>query len=441
MSQSTTSLKLTSVRSPRQVRLDTVALSDLIVAHGGSLLPVADLLAAGQSDYDQLVQDAGVCILQATLKASVEQAIGPKRPGHRRSSGLVRFGSQPGIAVLPDRTIRLTRPRVRRCLADGTIREEPVAAYEALSKPAVARRVGQIVINGVSTRKYRETITSTAEVIGVSRSAISREFMQEAEAALKELVERPLGNLGILVMLIDGIIIAGHHVLVAMGVSDTGTKHVLGLRQGASENTTVVKALLEDLVERGLTAEKQRLFVLDGSKALRAGVKAVYGDVPVQRCQIHKLRNVCDQLPDEEASQTRSIMKAAFTMRPKAGLIKLREHIVWLDRQHPSAAASLQEGLDEMFTVARLELSPKLARVLCSTNMIESPNSGLRRAIGRVTRWRDGTMVLRWVGRALSDIETRWRRVDGADKLWVLKHRLESLATSNEHPSTSISAA
>jgi transposase-like protein len=416
-------------------------LSDLLVAHGGSLLPVADLLAAGQSDYDQLVQDAGVCILEATLKASVEQAIGPKRPGHHRSSGLVRFGSQPGVVHLADRSIRVTRPRLRRYLSDGTTREEPIAAYQALSKPEVTRRIGQIVINGVSTRKYRETITSTAEVIGVSRSAISREFMEEAEAALKELVQRPLGNLGILAVLIDGIIIAGHHVLVAMGVSDTGTKHVLGLRQGASENTMVVTALLEDLVERGLTAEQQRLFVLDGSKALRAGVKAVYGDVPVQRCQIHKLRNVCDQLPEEEAAQTRSIMKAAFTMKPKVGLIKLREHIAWLDRDYPSVAGSLREGLDEMFTVSGLELPPKLTKVLCSTNMIESPNSGLRRAIGRVTRWRDGSMVLRWVGRALSDIETRWRRVDGADKLWVLKHRLESLATANEHPSTSISAA
>jgi putative transposase len=425
-------LKLSGVRRPRPVSLDTGVLSDLLCKHGGSFLPVADLLASGQTDFDQLIQDAGVCMIEATLKASVEQMIGPKRPGFHRDSGLVRFGSQPGLVHFSDRSVRVTRPRMRRRLDDGTTREETIPAYEALRHHAVARRVGQIVINGVSTRKYRQTIVNTAQAVGISASAVSRELIEDAQAAFKELVERPLGGLDILAVLIDGVIIATHHVLVAIGVSSTGSKHVLGLRLGASENAVVATALLEDLGARGLKPGVTRLFVLDGSKALRAAVHAVYGDVPVQRCRLHKIRNVCDQLPDDQSAQTRSIMKAAFGMKHKAGISKLREHIAWLDREHPSAARSLEEGLEEMFTVNRLELPPRLCRSFSSTNMIESPNSGVRRAIGRVTRWRDGSMVLRWVGHALNNIELRWRRIDGADLLWVLRQNLDALALNSK---------
>lgn len=436
MPESNQGLKLSSGRCSRAALLDTRALSEVLCEHGAGLLPMADLLASGRTDFDQLVQDAGACLIQATLKASVEQMIGPRRPGWARADGLVRFGSQGGVVHLTDRSVRITRPRLRRRLPDGTTREEAIPAYQALRRRAVARRVGQILLNGVSTRRYKETIADTAAVVGVSRSALSREFIEEAEASLKELIERPLGGLDILAVLIDGVIIAGHHVLVAIGVSSTGTKHVLGLREGASENAVVATALLEDLAARGLDPKRPRLFVLDGSKALRAAVRAVYGDAPVQRCRIHKLRNVCDQLPDEQAAQTRSIMKAALGMKLKAGIAKLREHIAWLDREHPSAARSLEEGLEELFTVNRLELPPRLARVLCSTNMIESPNSSLRRALRRVTRWREGRMVLRWVARALSDIELRWRRLDGADLLWVLRQNLECL-----HPTTTTSSS
>lgn len=441
MHESIGGLKLTSVRSLKAARIDTRALSEALSTHCRGLLPVAELIASGRTDFDQLVQDAGACLIEATLKASVEQAIGPKRPGHRRETGLVRFGSQQGVVHLADRGVRVRRPRLRRQLEDGTSREEPIPAYQALARGSTARRVGKILISGISTRKYQEAVVSTAAAVGVSRSAVSRELIEEAEAALKELVERPLGGLDILVVLIDGIIIAGHHVLVAMGVSSTGSKHVLGLHHGASENAVVATAMLEDLAARGLRPDQPRLFVIDGSKALRAAVRAVYGDVPVQRCRLHKIRNVCDQMPDDDAAQTRSVMKAAFKMKAKAGMTKLREHAAWLQREHPSAARSLEEGLEEMFTVNRLELPPLLAKALGTTNMIESPNSGLRRAIGRVTRWRDGSMVLRWVGRALTDIETRWRRIDGADHLWILRQNLEQLTTKETLPAHDTRAA
>lgn len=411
-------------------RIDTAALSDILCEHGGrgaGLLPIADLLASGQTDFDQLVQDAGACIIQATLKASVEQMIGPKRPGWTRDSGIVRFGSQPGIIHLADRSVRIERPRLRRRLEDGSTVEAAIPAYKAFRREHVMRRIGQIVINGVSTRRYQETICSAAEAAGVSKSAISRECIEEAKVKLKELVERPLNDLDILVVMIDGLIIAQHHVLIAIGVSSTGSKHVLGVRQGASENAAVATALLEDIVARGLDPSVPRLVVIDGSKALRRAVRCVLGEVPVQRCRVHKMRNVCDQLPDEQAAQTRSIMKAAFSMTARGGIAKLKEHIAWLKREHPSAGGSLEEGLEEMFTVNRLELPPKLMRPLSSTNMIESPNSALRRAIRRVTHWRDGSMVLRWVGRALLDIESRWSAMKGASLLWILRQNLERL--------------
>lgn len=421
-------------RAGRGARLDTIALSDILCEHGAGLLPIADLLAAGRADFDQLVQDAGACVIQATLKASVEQMIGPKRPGWMRDSGLVRFGSQPGVIHLADRSVRVMRPRLRRRLDDGSTVEAPIPAYEALRRECVQRRIGRIVISGVSTRSYRETIGNAADAVGVSRSAISRECMAEAEATLKELLERPLNELDILVVMIDGLIIAGHHVLIAIGVSSTGVKHVLGVRLGASENAAVATALLEDIVARGVDPAVPRLFVIDGSKALRKAVRCVFGEhTAVQRCRLHKIRNVCDQLPEDQASQTRSIMLAAFSMHPRGGIPKLKEHIAWLKREHPSAGCSLEEGLDEMFTVNKLELPPKLARALSSTNMIESPNSSLRRSLRRVTRWRDGAMVLRWVGRALADVEERWRPIRHAKHLWILQQNLNRLAQDHDN--------
>lgn len=429
---------LTLATSPRRGRrIDTDALSDVLAGAGAEqLLSVAGMLTEAQADFDQLCQDAGVTVIQAALKASVNELLGPKRPGHTRDGGLVRFGSQRGVVRLSDRNVRIKRPRVRRQLADGTSVEEPLPAYQALRHDAAGRRVSDIVIHGVSTRNYQQMIGDTADAVGISRSSISREHMREAEAKLQELLERPLDDLNILVVTIDGIIVAGTHVLIAIGISDTGVKHVLGLREGASEHASVVTPLLEDIVARGLDPAEPRLFVIDGSKALRCAVRRVFGEAPVQRCRLHKIRNVCDQLPDEQAALTRSVMNAAFSMKPKAGVAKLTEHAGWLKREYPSAARSLTEGLQEMFTVNRLDLPPRLARSLCSTNMIESPNSAVRRAIGRVTRWRGGEMVLRWVGHALSDAEHTWRVIAGHTYLWILKQNLTRTTEEQEDQAT-----
>jgi putative transposase len=406
-------------------RGDLDALPELLARYGCNQLPSPELLASDTRELEKVIDRAGVCVVEAVLKASVAAAVGPKRPGHRRPDGLVRFGSQRGILHLSDRTIRINRPRLRRVLPDGTSVEEPVGAYRMLREAGVSRRVGEIVLNGVSTRRYKQTIVGAAEAMGVSKSSISREFVEQAETMLKELLERPLGDLDIIAVLIDGKVIAGKHVLIAMGVDTAGAKHALGIREGASENAAVVTALLEDLVARGLTPSRPRLFVIDGSKALRAGIDRVYGQTAaVQRCRVHKVRNVCDQLPEDAARHTRIVMKAAFGLKAEAGMQKLRAHAKVLQEEHPSAAGSLLEGLEEMFTLNRLQAPEKLVRSLSSTNMIESPNSAVQRAIGRVTRWRDGRMILRWVAGALLKAELAWRPLHGADQLWILDQNL-----------------
>jgi transposase-like protein len=272
-----------------------------------------------------------------------------------------------------------------------------------------------------------------AETVGVSKSAVSREFIDASEKALQELAERRFDEKDILIVYIDGIVFSGHHVIVAIGVDREGYKHVLGLRDGASENATVCTAHLEDLVERGVKPDRRRLFVIDGSKALRKAIDAVYGgDNPVQRCRNHKRKNVLDHVPDSMKDTVKATMNAAYRLDRDKGMARLEELATMLELPYPSAAGSLREGLAETFTVNRLGLPGALRRCLCTTNVIESPNSGIRRRTGRVTRWKDGSMVLRWVASALLETEKSFRRVMGYEQLWMLESYLDNPAESKE---------
>jgi transposase-like protein len=266
-----------------------------------------------------------------------------------------------------------------------------------------------------------------AETVAVSKSNISREFIDASEQSLKELCERRFDGQEILIVYIDGIRFGQHHVIVALGVDSKGYKHVLGLREGSSENATVVKDLLADIVSRGLEAQRRRLFVIDGSKALRAAIDEVFGDKnPIQRCRNHKIRNVLDYLPKDRQDDVRAAMKAAFQLPAEPGIAKLKKLSQWLAQEYPSATDSLLEGLEEMFTINRLELPSQLRRCLGSTNIIESPNAGIRQKTGRVTHWRDGQMVLRWTASALVALEKRMRRIMGHQQLWMLEAKLQS---------------
>jgi putative transposase len=215
-------------------------------------------------------------------------------------------------------------------------------------------------------------------------------------------------------------------VICAVGVDSAGNKHVLGLREGATENAEVAKALLEDLVARGLDPKRRRLFVIDGSKALRKAIDQVFGDkTPVQRCRNHKLRNVLGHLPEDQHDQAKSTFKAAFKLDVKEGTAKIEQYATWLEREWPSAAGSLREGLDELFTINRLNLPSELRRCLGTTNIIDNGHSALRDRVGRVKHWQSGSMALRWTAVAFDAISQGFRRIMGYTHLWMLKAALD----------------
>jgi len=230
-----------------------------------------------------------------------------------------------------------------------------------------------------------------------------------------------------LVIYIDGLQLGSFHVLGAIGVDSDGGKHVLGITLGSSENAAVTTDLLNLLVARGIKPGRKRLFVIDGSKALRAAIDRVYGnDNPVQRCRIHKMRNVIDHLPKEQHQNAKSMLWAAWKLEADEGKQQIEQLARWYDKKHPSAAASLREGLDELFTINDMNLPPKLLRCLATTNVIESANWGARQRLGRVTNWQDGRMALRWGAAAFEAASQNFRRIMGHHQMWVLKAQLDA---------------
>jgi putative transposase len=246
---------------------------------------------------------------------------------------------------------------------------------------------------------------------------------------LKSLAERDFSQLDLLIIYIDGMQFGDFHVIAAVGVDVEGHKHVLGLREGASENAVVAKVLLEDLVARGVKPTRRRLFVIDGSKALRTAIDQVYGrHHPVQRCRKHKERNVLGHLPKEQHEQAKATLRAAWRLDQQQGMAKIEQYASWLRRDWPSAAGSLREGLEEMYTINRLGLPGELRRCLSSTNLIDSIDSGVRQRTRRVTNWQDGSMALRWAAAGFLETQKHYRRIMGYKQLWILKALLDDPA-------------
>jgi putative transposase len=380
---------------------------------------------------EELIDVTGRATIEAVLELSALQVAGEPQRG-RRDGEVIWHGRQLGQVRLSDRKLKVQRVRLRR-RGGGIGAEVPVPAYEALkAHDRTGARMLEILLRGVSTRNYAQVLPEMAASVGLSRSAVSREFVAASAEQLRALCERRLDGREMLIIYIDGMRFAGHHVMVALGVAPTGKKHLLGMREGATENTTVVTELLADLVARGLDPKQRRLFVIDGSKALRAAIERVFGRVPVQRCRTHKLRNVRDHLPPHLQPQVASAMRAAFRLGPREGIAQLKQQASWLEHEYPDAAGSLREGLEELFTINRLGLSPSLCRALGSTNIIENPNSSARRKTHRVTRWRDGEMVKRWAAAAFLDAERSFRRILGYRDLWMLKAILNENQVANE---------
>lgn len=397
---------------------DRRELTQFLVRQGQYLLPMVKLIEEAQTQITQVIDVTGRACIEAILELSAIELVGEKTPG--KPSGEVRWhGRQDGIVHLGDRKLKVSKPRLRH----KDKGEEKVPAYEALkTRSKMADRMLQILIDGVSTRRYKRVIQEMADSIGISRSAVSRANIEAGEKLLKELAERSFQKHDILVIYIDGLCLGSFHVLGAIGVDSDGCKHVLGIALGSSENAAVATDLLNLLVQRGVSPGRKRLFVIDGSKALRTAINRVFGnDNPVQRCRIHKMRNVIDHLPREQHKNARSMLWAAWKLEADEGKQQIEQLAKWYDRKHPSAAASLREGVDELFTINQMKLPPKLMRCLATTNVIESAHWGARQRLGRVTNWQDGAMALRWGAAAFEAASQNFQRITGHHQIWVLQ--------------------
>jgi transposase-like protein len=359
---------------------------------------------------------AGMAVMQAMFDAEVAAACGPKGR-HDPDRAAVRHGSEQGSVVLGGRRVPVTRPRART--VDG--HEVPLSAYRLFAaEDQLTQVVMERMLAGLATRRH----VAAAEPVGgdveasasaTSRSAVSRRFVAQTKTALAELLARDLTGLDVKVLMVDGEHIADHCCVVALAITADGTKVPVGLWEGSTENKTVVRHLLADLVGRGLDAEDGLLVVIDGAKALSAAVTAVFGaKAAIQRCSVHKRRNVAEHLPDSERDWVDAkLVRALANPDAAVGLRDAKALATALERKHPGAAASLREGLPELFTVARLGITGTLAKTLTSSNPIESMISIARTTNRNVTRWRDGQMVLRWTAAGMQNAQRSFRRVKG----------------------------
>lgn len=406
----------------KQGKVNARQLGEFLSKNGQQLLPMVDLIEQCRMACDELIDVAGRATIQAVLELSAQQAAGgPRQQGKQRAGEVVWYGRQAGTVMLSDRKVEIKRPRLRK-KGEGAGKEVEVPAYEAMQDQSrLGARMLDILMRGVSTRQYRGVIPEMADTVGVSKSSVSRQIVEASEAEVEALLARRFEDVNLLIIYIDGMQFGDHVMIGAVGVDAEGHKHVLAIREGATENATVAKELLEDLVARGVKPDHKRLFVIDGSKALRAAINAVFGTQhPVQRCRAHKLRNVLDHLPQDQKGQVKSAMRAAWKLDADGGMARMKKLAEWLERDYPAAAASLREGLEECFTLNRLDVPPALHRCLASTNVIESPHSGVRMRTRRVCRWRDSGMVKRWMASAFLATEKNFRKIMGHRDLWAL---------------------
>lgn len=363
----------------------------------------------------EFVLVAGMTALATVLEEERTEACGP-RYLHQAERRARRSGHAPGELVMGGRRVQVKRPRARTL--DGNEVVLPSWAAFAAEDPLHERALTQMLV-GVSTRKYGRSLESAPDSVrtrGTSKSAVSRRFVVTTEAQMGLWLGRDLADVDLAVLMIDGVHINDHVLLIALGIDSDGKKHVLGIREGATENTAACTALLTDLRERNLRIDRTTLIVLDGSKALAKAVRELFGArALIQRCQCHKMRNVLDQLPQEMRSSVRQAMREAYGCRDASRAKKLLTNLARrLRDDHPGATASLDEGLDETLTVMRLGLPRSLERVLSTTNAIENLMGSVRDLSHRVKRWRDARMIVRWTVTAVADAATRFRRIAGA---------------------------
>ena len=385
-----------------------------------AISPDFELLERCRELVEATIDEAGRIVVMTLLEASASALTGLPHQG-KRAGDHVRHGSGPGAVYLAGRKVQLDRPRVRT--KEG--KEAKIPAYEMLRSDAPARaRVGKAVVSGVATRRYREAMSESFDAVGVSASSVSRRFVKESEDRLRELMERPVPE-DLVALVIDGINVGPASLITAVGIDSKGSKHALGIAEGTTENSSVAGDLFTGLAERGLDLAKPILFVIDGSKALRKAIRDVCGaHHPVQRCRIHKLHNVLDRLPEGKKAYVRAAMRAAYKLGTEKGIPKMKQLAAELDVTHSDAARSLLEGLEETFTVNRLGLPPLLVLSLGTTNIIENANGSIRQCLNRVKRFRSQADAKRWAAAALLEAEKHMRTLKGCKEIWMLQAAL-----------------
>jgi putative transposase len=397
------------------------------------VLPLAEMMGWLRQGVGALIRQAGLQLMELLMEEEVREVVGERsqpQPDRRAN----RWGKERGFCVVMGQKVPIERPRVRST-DDQEVR---LGSYEMFHRgEPLSETVWEKLMLGLSTRKYGQAVREFAEAYGLEKSTISEHFIEASRSKLKEMMERRLDKMRLCALLIDATPFAGQQMVVALGISQDGRKTILGIRQGATENATVVGELLGDLMNRGLDFAELRLYVLDGGKALHAAVKKYAGDsAPIQRCQVHKRRNVLDHLTDEQKPLVAKKLNAAYALEDyaaaKQALNGLHRELMDLN---PSAARSLAEGLEETLTVHRLHVPPQLRKTLASTNVIESAFSIVERVCANVKRWHAGDQRERWVGSGLLVAEKQFRRVQGHKQIPVLLRELEALAPSKSEVS------
>ena len=375
---------------------------------------VAEVLLDARRSLRELVLAKGLEVFGRLLEEDRTRLCGPKnKPQENRQA--YRHGHDEGQVVLGGRRIRLSKPRVRSLAGEEL---ELPHWREASQEDPLSERVFEQMLVGVSTRNYARSLEPEPEGVestATSRSAVSRQFVARTRGQVEKFLCRPLGDLDLPVIMLDATGMGEHVLVVALGIDAKGHKHVLGVTEGSTESEQVCRGLLGQLVERGLVLERARLFVIDGGKGLHKAIREVFGQwALIQRCQIHKLRNIAEHLPKNKRAWVRAAMNRAWSQATvPAARRKLRELAAQLEEQYPSATRSILEGLDETLTVIALGVGATLSKTLRSTNPIENLQGTLKRVARNVKRWRGGSMALRWGVSGLLEAQKRFRRVKG----------------------------
>src|SRR5579863_2327874 len=389
------------------------------------VLPMAEMIGWLRKGVGELIRQAGLQLMDLLMQEEVRELVGERsqRQADRTAS---RWGSERGYCVVMGQKVPIERPRVRST-DDQEVR---LGSYELFHRgEPLTETVWEKLMLGLSTRKYGQAVREFTEAYGLEKSAISEHFIEASREKLQGMMERRLDKTRLCALLIDATPFEGQQMVAALGIGEDGRKTILGIRQGATENATVVGELLGDLVERGLDFSQPRLYVLDGGKALTVAVKKHAGEsAAIQRCQVHKRRNVLDHLTDEQKPGVAKRLNAAYALEDyaaaKQALNQLHHELMDLN---PSAARSLGEGMEETLMVHRLHVPMQLRKTLASTNVIESAFSIVEQVCKNVKRWHGGDHRERWVGSGLLVAQKQFRKVTGHKQIPTLIRELETM--------------